>query len=165
MAEEFDYELFKKIRLKHYYKVDSIADKIKFALPSIAIGTRFFSSEPISVEVSMRLDLEWPLELNSRHRLWADMAARLKPQVEAIDPNNKFEGLYNVIVKCFQDYKPDPQPLYKPYYANVLEGDIWLDDPVLAYALHNVSRWEWMHRLPEDLVEFMKTQRWPENED
>ena len=165
METEFDYELYKKIRLEHYYKVDSIVDKIKYALPSIAIGTRFFSSEPITVEVSIPLDLKWPIEIDSSHRWWADMAAKLKPQVEAIDPNNKFEGLYNVIVKCFQDYKPDPWPLDKPYYSNNMEGRIWLDDPVLAYALHNVYRWEYMHTLPEDLVEFMKTQRWPEKEE
>ena len=163
--EEFDYELYKKIRLEHFYKVDSIANLLGIVLPSIAVGTRFFPDEPISVMVSIPLDLEWPIEIDSSHRRWADMAAKLKPQVEAIDPNNKFEGLYNVIVKCFQDYKPDPWPLDKPYYSNNMEGRIWLDDPVLAYALHNVSRWDSMHRLPKYLVEFMKDQKWPENED
>jgi hypothetical protein len=162
---EFDYELYKKIRLQHYYKVDSIADKIKFALRSIAIGTRFFPDKPVAVMVSMRLNLEWPIEIDSSYHWWADMAAKLKPQIDAIDPSNKFEGLYNVIIKCFADFEPDPWPLNKPSELNRLEGEIWFKDPVLEYALHNVSRWKWMHRLPEDLVDFMKTQRWPENED
>ena len=165
MAEEFDYELYKKIRLHHYYKVDSIANLLGIVLPSVGIGTRFFPDKPVAVMVSMRLNLEWPLELNSRHRWWADLAAKLKPQIEVIDPRHKFEGLYKVITGCFQDFEPDPWPLNKPSELNRLEGEIWFKDPVLEYALHNVSRWKWMHRLPEDLVDFMKTQRWPENEE
>ncbi len=162
---EFDYELYKKIRLDHYCEVDSIADKLRIVLQSVAVSTHFFPDKPVAVMVSIPLDLEWPLELNSSHRLWADMAAKLRPQIEAIDPNNKFEGLYAVIIKCFAGFKPDPWPLHKPYYSNNMEGEIWFNDPVLEYALHNVSRWDSMHRLPEDLVEFMKTQRWPKNED
>lgn len=162
--EEFDYELYKKIRLDHYYEVDWIVNRLQNILHSVTVGTHFFPDKPIAVMVSIPLDLKWPLELNSSHRLWADMAAKLRPQIEAIDPNNKFEGLYKVITGCFQDYKPDPWPLYKPYYSNNMEGEIWFNDPVLEYALHNVSRWDSMHRLPEDLTEFMKDKKWPEKE-
>ena len=162
--QEFDYELYKRVRLDHYYSVDSISDKLSNILPSIAIGTRFFSSEPIAVQVSIGLDLEWPIKISSYYWL-ADLAAKLKPQIEAIDPDNKFEGIYNVIVKQFADFEPNPRALHKPAELKRLEGDIWFYDPVLEYPLNSVSRWDSTHKLPADLVKFMKTQEWPKEED
>ena len=162
--QEFDYDLYKRVRLDHYYAVDSIADKLNNVLPSIAVSTRFFSNELITVEVSFPLDLEWPIRISSYYWL-ADLAAKLKPQIEAIDPNNKFEGLYNVIIKYFADYKPDPWPLHKPSELKRLEGEIWFKDPVLEYSLNNVYRWDLTHKLPWDLIEFMKDQKWPEKEE
>ncbi len=156
--DQFDYyDLFKEIRLEHSDEIDSITNKLNYLLPGVSVSTYLLSSERISVDVNMRRNLEWPIEISSSNWL-ADLAAKLKPQIKAINPNNKFEGLYKVIIKCFQDFKPDPSPLREQQIVDTLlmRGYIRFDDPVLKYSLSNVRRWAINNKLPGDLLEFLR---------
>ena len=157
-TDQFDfYDLFKEIRLKHSDEIVSITNKLTYLLPGVSVSTYLLPSERISVDVNMCRNLEWPIEISSSNWL-ADLAAKLKPQIKAINPNNKFEGLYKVIIKCFQDFEPDPSPLREQQIVDTLlmRGYIRFDDPVLKYSLSNVRRWAINNKLPKDLLEFLR---------
>ena len=159
MAKKVDYELIREIRLKHNNAVDLMANRLSLVLPAISIRIYSSSHEPTHVRVAIPLDLKLPLELDDIY-FASEIVAKLKPQIEAIDPNNKEKGIYSIIVQTFADFKPNPWPLEKRWFLDSeLEGVIYFDDPLLKYPLNNIRRWNDKRRLPEDIVEFMKHNR------
>ena len=188
---EFDYELFKKLRYRRCIELENSLGEINELerdeddIKSMQEQEDYLKSHPELLKNEPVLINGWPLF----HR---DIPASTRALIDKLHAKGVFFGSFSVEV-VFEASEPihlriffwDPtheKPIlnfitekvreFKPsdYYSSPwvkdsLEGKLYLDDPFFKDALHNVYRWYNENKLPEDLTEFMKDKKWPENED
>ena len=188
--QEFDYELFKKLRYRRSIDLGNSLGEIK-ELERDEDSLKRMQEQEVYLKIHPELLLKegvltngWPVyhrnipastiaridKLHAKGIIFSSFSFEVVFEAsEPIhlrmffwDPTHE-KPILNFITEKVKEFKPSDY-YSSPWVKGSLEGKLYLDDPFFKYALHNVYRWYNEDKLPEDLTEFMKDKKWPEKE-
>ena len=190
MEADFDYELFKKLRLKRYSDLTGVLAEIKElegdedSLEIIRNQEAYLKDHPELLKNEPVLINDWPLY----HR---DIPASTRARIDKLHAEGVFLGYVAfdhtletskpIFLRIFFHRPTREKPLLKfikeklkefqpadyyssPWMYGRTEGKLYFNDPFLAYPLNSIWRWACKNDLPWDVVLAMKNKEWPKKE-